>query len=161
MSTKPFQPDLNASFAQLDSSQATRLLKLGLAGPKRRVDPLLERLSSTAGKSWFAAVLKRPPFAGLPSPVDTLARGQGSLEQLVAFKDAAKQVVTTASGPDAELTGVAAYYLSIAAALAHHNSLISSVNRPELDAVLLDMAEVLPSPWAELVSKAALVKSSG
>lgn len=159
MNTNPLPSDVNASFAQLDSSQATRLLKLGLTGPKRRVDPLLDRLSSTAGKSWFAAVLKRPPFAGLGSPADALAKGDASLDQLVAFKDAAKKVVTTAGGPDAELTGVAAYYLAIAAALAHHNSLISSVNRLELDAVLLDMAEVLPSPWAELVSKAALVKS--
>lgn len=154
------QPDLNASFAKLDSSQATRLLKLGLSGPKRRVDPLLERLRSSAGKSWFAGMLKRPPFAGLGAPLAMLVEGQASLEQLVAFKDAAKQVVTTAGGADAELAGVAAYYLAIAAAITHHNSLISSVNRTELDTVLLDMAEVMPSPWSELASKAALAKTS-
>lgn len=159
MNTNHLPSDVNASFAQLDSSSATRLLKLGISGPKRRVDPLIERLRSTAGKAWFAGMLKRPPFAGLREPVEQLVQGRASLDEIVAFKDAGKQAVTTAPGADAELTGVAAYYLAIAAAMAHHNSLISSVNRPELDAVLLDLAEVLPSPWSELASRAALVKS--
>lgn len=151
-------PDVNASFAQLDSSQATRLLKLGISGPKRRVDPLIDRLRSSAGKAWFAGIFKKAPFATLADPVDRLAEGRATLDEIVAFKDAAKHAVTKATGSDTELAGVAAYYMAIAAALAHHGSLISSVNRPELDAVLLDLAEVLPSPWSELASRAALVK---
>lgn len=158
MNTNPLPSDVNASFAQLDSSQATRLLKLGISGPKRRVDPLIDRLRSSAGKSWFAGILKRPPFADLPDAVGQFVQGRASLDQIVAFKDAAKHAVTAAQGADAELAGIAAYYIAIAAAMAHHNSLISSVNRTELDAVLLDLAEVLPSPWSELASRAALAK---
>lgn len=158
MNTNPLPSDVNASFAQLDSSQATRLLKLGISGPKRRVDPLIDRLRSSAGKSWFAGILKRPPFADLPDAVGQLVQGRASLDEIVAFKDAAKHAVTAAQAADAELAGIAAYYIAIAAAMTHHNSLISSVNRTELDAVLLDLAEVLPSPWSELASRAALAK---
>ena len=52
MTTKPNDP--NASrFDDLQGDRATRMLRLGVVGPRRGVDDLIDRLRTPDGWAWW------------------------------------------------------------------------------------------------------------
>lgn len=137
-----------------------RLLKLGLTEPRRPIDDLIERLSRADGATWFQALCQRPPLSSLNalgSAGEGMIQGRASVAQLTELKEAGKQLLRE-PGPEARLTGMAAYFLAVGAALANHGALICSRPRAELDPVLLDLATVLPGPWSDMLCRATMRK---
>ncbi len=140
-------------YGGLDLEKSTRLLRLGLGGSGRPVDELALRLEAADGHRWFGELLERD--AVLRQLSAQIVSGNVDLGELNSLKEAAKTKLAAANDQDARLEGVAAYFLSLAAALVHCGTLISSHSAPDLAAVFVDLAAVTPSPWDEQLTRAA------
>lgn len=138
----------------LHDNAVTRLLELGLAQPRRPVDALIDRLGATDGPAWFDRFLSTGPLAQTGDPVGALIDGAIQLDQLEAIKGASKALLAGAIAEDDRLAGLAGYFLTIAAGLAHHGSNLSSRSLGDLHPVLMDLASVCPEPWAQLLASA-------
>ena len=136
---------------------ATQLLRLGLTGPRRPVDDLIDRLGEPDGANWLIEALDQGVLAGLGSAVGQLAEGEATVEQLAEIKERSQSQLRTGLDRDSRLAGIAGYFLTLAAGLRHHGHALSSRSRDDLDPVLLDLATVAPSPFSELLSDATLV----
>jgi hypothetical protein len=147
---------------------ASTLLRIGVAGPARPVDDLIARIEADDGHAWLlAALADAARLDGLtPATGDIehlLCLGHAGVAQLEQLKDRGKRLLKSASTGDQRLGGLAMYFFSIAAALAHHHALIgarqtSGERRPreELHDALLDLASVTPEPWSTLLADAAM-----
>lgn len=82
-----------------------------------------------------------------------LCRGELPLQRLIEVKEAGK-VAQSATSPDDRRGGTLDYFLAVASALAHHQTLISSRDRKDVNLVLIELATVLPEPWADLMCAA-------
>ena len=136
---------------------ATELLRLGLSGPRRPVDDLVDRLSEPDGAEWLIRALEDKALGGRGSAVEQLAEGRATIDQLAEVKDRSQRLLRTGPDQDTLLAGIAGYFFALAAALLHHGRALSSRSRDELDPVLLDLATVAPSPFSEMLSDATLV----
>ncbi len=150
-------PSTDPDFSDLSKDQVSSLLRLALEGRSRPVDDLIERLGNPDGPKWLVAIIDASPLWSYGVLVQQLVEGQGTREQLVAIKEESKRMVRRAEDRDSRLRAMWVYFATIAAALARYGSLISSRNRSELDAILLDLAEAAPPPWSQLLSSAILV----
>lgn len=152
---------MKKEFGEIGLQRATSLLQMGLAGTRRPVDELIERLSESDGTGWFRAAIKRGPFgvrvAASIKQSDKGAERVPDLETLIAAKQESKQLLHRAADKDAWLVGLASYLLAIASAAVHHKSVISATPAEELSGSLLDLATVAPEPWSDLLGRAALV----
>lgn len=143
----------------LDAGHVSHLLSLGIRGPRRPVDRLVDRLQERDGKAWLERSITSLPqqegylAAGLFSgPIADLKTG---LEALKALKAWCKR----RAGADSDsLEPLLGYFLCLGAALAHYGTLISAMPRREIDGVLLDLAVAMPEPWCELLCQATLRK---
>ncbi len=144
-------------FNDMGLHRATSLLQMVLAGTRRPVDDLIERLSETDGSAWFRAAIKRSPFGTRVAQSIKTSDAAPDLETLIAAKQDSKQVLHRAADRDAWLVGLAGYLLAIASAAVHHGAVISSTSSHELAGSLLDLATVAPEPWSDLLGRAALV----
>lgn len=159
MKERPSKTEKSSDRRDLDPKTTARLLELGLSGPRKPADDLLERLERKEGRRWFSdRVLAGISEGGFENP-DRLAPGEATLEELIALKDWSKGEVSGSSG-DRRLAGLAGYFLAVAAALVHYQKLICGRTRGELDPVLFDLATAVPSPWDDLFVKAARSSSS-
>ncbi len=129
----------------------SRLLKLGQS--PRPVDALIDRLSASDGHTWLGTNLERAFGAKCGPVTEKLTDPSTPVDELVMLKDLSKQHGRR-EGDDAGLTAMAAYFLSVAAAVAHHGVLISSRSQTELTSVLEDLAVVVEPPFRELLLKA-------
>ncbi len=151
MSTVPDQPC--GESRDLTDSQASQLLRMGISGPRRPVDDVIDRLGEPDGAEWFNALMATATgrSGGVRAFEDRL-----SVEELVAVKERAKTSVVEAVTKDEAAAATAAYFVAVAMALVHHGAMISSQPRDELTAVLADLAAAAAAPWAELLMEAAL-----
>ncbi len=141
---------------RLQGSTVTKLLQLGLAGPRRPVDALIDRLNASDGATWFSVALGRHPIKQIGDPVLTLVHGRADMTALERLKDASKRLLQDAISENDRLTGLAGYFLAVAAGVEHHARNISSRPPTELHGVLLDLAAVSPAPWSDLLAGAAM-----
>lgn len=152
----------SVSFVALtERAHVTRLLALGLRGPRRPVDRLIARLEAPDGSRWLDQTVERLD-SGSESPVRMLLTraqpgGQRGLEMLIALKDRCKKAASGSAPGEEPLEPMLGYFLAIGAALAHQGKLISSMPRRDVDGVLLDLACAMPEPWVELLCRATLV----
>jgi hypothetical protein len=142
---------------------AARLLQLGIRGPVRPVDRLIERLSHADKNAWVEDSLD-DLTRSIQQPVRDLLLGPGgsgggpaALDALKSMKDRCKRLAAKGKPGEEPLAPMLGYFFALASALAHHRTLVSSVPRGEIDGVLLDLACVLPDPWADLLCRATLV----
>jgi hypothetical protein len=149
----------DVSSTKLTSEQASTLLKLGLAGPRRPVDDLIDRLTKPDAADWLFAALEAGPVRGMGSPSSLLAHGKATLAQLESIKERSKAALKAGIDSDMRLAGIAGYFLALAAGLFHHHKLIGGRERTELNAVMLDLASVAPEPFSRLLSEAAFVRT--
>ena len=156
MSTMP-SSSTGEPFSNLGRAELSRFMQMGLIGPRRSVDELVDHLARDNAHTWLARMLKVRPIAAFGSPRQQLYKGCATLEQLTTIKQESKELRKRARDQDTRLCAILAYFLSIAAALVHHGALISSRTRGEIDPILLDLAEVMPRPWSNLLGRAALV----
>ena len=151
--------------SSISASQASVFLKLGITGPRRPVDDVIDHLRKDRTGQWLSSALQAGPMtavgsaAGGASAAELLASGKATLEQCSAIKEKSKKIVKNAISPQERLGGIAGYFISIAAGLRHHDVLLTTHDRDELAGILLDLAEVAPEPFATLLSEAALAHS--
>jgi len=153
MSTrKPEQPAEPSRF--LTANNATRLLKAGLARPRRPIDEVLERLGEPGGAEWLESAIAA--VTGISGAAWTAtAEGVPSLDELKAGKDRAKKALGKArTGPDVA-AATAAYFVTVSAAIARHGSTISSQPPNELAGPVAELAAVAPDSWAGMLREAA------
>lgn len=134
--------------------QATRLLSVGVVGPRRPVDDLIERLHREAGGAWFERVVDSALREAIGREGADLLAGRVSLDELGAAKEAAKRAMRSAIGRDEATGATAMYFAAIAGALAHHGECITSRGRDDLTVVLVDLAAAAPPPWRALLERA-------
>lgn len=144
-----------------EAALAARLLHLGIRGPVRPVDRLVERLRARDRQPWAEGVVAEIERAIQPGARDLLLSGrhggaEDPLDLLRRIKDRCKKQAARADPGKEPLEPMLGYFLAVGAALAHHNALISSVSRSEIDGVLLDLACELPDPWVDLLCRATL-----
>jgi hypothetical protein len=144
----------------LTVEKATVFLRLGLEGPRRPVDDLIDRLRRSSGGSWLNDALQAGPLKGQGSASELLIDGKATIAQLIAIKDRSKALVKEAVAGELRLAGIAGYFLSIAAGLQHHGKLITTRDHDQLAEILLDLAEAAPEPFKGLLSHAAVREPS-
>jgi len=138
----------------LEEHAVTRLLELGLAEPRRPVDALIDRLGAADGMAWFTRFLASGPLAETGDAESAILDGAAQLDQLGAIKERSKELLADAIAEDDRLAGLAGYFLTIAAGLAHHGANLSSRSLADLRPVLLDLASVCPEAWSRLLTRA-------
>lgn len=146
-------PESVSRFPAGDAETASRMLRLGIAGPPRPIDPLIDRLSRDDGSAWLGDALAGDSLSALAALVET-PHPAVSLDDLIAIKDASKAVATKAPTRDASLRIMVGYFFSIAAALALHDTNISSRTPDDLRPILIDLASVAPPAWSQLFERA-------
>ncbi|MBS0195891.1 MAG: hypothetical protein JSR77_03955 [Planctomycetes bacterium] len=143
-------------YEDITEVQATSLLRMGLPGPRKAADDLVDQLEATDSGRWLDSLLRRSPFDELSNAHIALLAGPADVSALNALKDRGKDIVKNPPTREAYLAGLAAYYAAIAAALVQHNQFITRQPRAELESVLQELASVAPGAWAELFTKAAM-----
>jgi hypothetical protein len=156
---RPTPPPLDASAA----ANSLRLLlnSASLGGDAKGSTPVVhlrQRLEQEDGAGWLEACLARPPFAPLADAARALIDGPVTLDELNALKERGKAGFAGSGARDERLASIAAYFLSIAAALKHHGRSITSQPLGELRTLLIDLAAAAAEPWSSLFSSAAFVE---
>ena len=144
-----------SDFSNLGASDASRLLELGLSGPKRPIDRLIDRLCQPDASLWLEKNLSSGPAGAFGDPVLYLVEGKATLDQLIAVKQTSKSLLGAGREDEATLAALTSYFFAVAAALVHHQTVICSRSREEANATLLDLAAVAAEPWATLLSDAS------
>jgi hypothetical protein len=138
----------------VETDQASRLLRVGLRGPSRPVDRLLDRLAEPDGKAWLAGVLSDGPLGLLASAVTQGDEAAITMDHLRSIKEIGKTSAIRADTRDATLRAMVGYFFSIGVALARFGTNISSRSAEELDSILMDLASVAPPDWSALFERA-------
>ncbi|MCA9309898.1 MAG: hypothetical protein KDA21_01760 [Phycisphaerales bacterium] len=141
----------------LSANAVSRLLPLGLSQPAGPVAALIERLALADGADWLAHTLAGGAFRDAGTSAAACAGGTATVAELRAVKESAKRAMGRSETHQEMLSATLAYFLSIGAALAHHNELLTSQPREQVDQALVDLADVLPDPWSGLLERAALI----
>lgn len=141
-----------------DRAHVSRLLALGLRGPRRPVDRLIARLELPGASEWVDGALRSLKCRSDSDPVGVreLLLDGGEIAAMRVLKDRCKKDASNGTEGEEALEPMLGYFLAIASGLAHHGELISTIPRGEIDAVLLDLASVMPEPWADLLCRATL-----
>ncbi len=149
-------PDTPAAAAQaaLSPMIVGRLLRMGMRAPARPSDKLIDRLAAADAHDWLAQSLASDRIAGAAS--HSIASGGWSISDLDALKNRCKALTLSEADAAARLGALAGYYLAIAAAIVHHQRLISSQPKAELASLFADLGSAAPEPWATLLGKAAV-----
>ncbi len=141
-------------FEKLKGKRLTSFLNLGFLAESRPVDELLKRLDEPDGVAWLERLMASSVVDGHGPTGELLAEESTSLDDLESMKDASKRLLKRAGTPDERLQAMVIYFLSIAAAVAHHGTAMTDRSRDELDPIYLDLAAALPEPWAGLAARA-------
>lgn len=151
------QPSTRISnVANLDARSTSMFLRLGLDGPRKPIDSLLERLRQAQGTGLFADLLRAGPAAELLAtdggdrPAKTV-----ELELLRRIKNDSVQLFRSYRDLNSHLAATATFFSAIATALALHGEKITSQPAEEIEGAFLDLAAVLAHPWDELFIAAA------
>jgi hypothetical protein len=145
-----------------DARTTSALLRAGRKGPMRPADELAARLEKADSNQWLQIALHSavPGIDAGASVEDMLCGGKADPSQLATLKDHGKRLLKNAMTDNERVTGLAAYFLAIAAALQHHGTLVGARNesgpREELQDVLLDLAASAQEPWSTMLGEAAL-----
>ena len=145
----------------LSANAVSRLLPLGLSQPAGPVADLIERLSEPDGLDWLMHTLEHGPMREAGTTAKACADGSATLDDLTRVKERAKRAMGRAETRQEMLSATLAYFLVIGSAMAHHNELLTSQSRDQVDQALVDLSDVLPTPWSELLQSAAMVTTTG
>ena len=142
--------------ANLDSPSVQQLLRVGLSEPRRPIDSLTERLDQSDGAAWLESALTRGPIGGVGDATALIIEGGATVEDLMAIKERSKLGYASAGNEDERRIVLLAYFLAVAAALLHHDRLITSQPRESVNEMLIDLGGSLPATWAAFAERAAL-----
>lgn len=145
---------MRSSSTAIGAEQASRMLRLGIHGPPRPIDRLLDRLAADDGAAWLSEALSDESTARLASLPSVGEEHDVTLEQLTAVKEACKSTALRTHAPDVSLRAMVGYFFSVAGALALFRTNISSRGNDELEPILIDLASVTPPDWSALFERA-------
>lgn len=146
--------DKGSAWTGLDEHSAKSLLAMALRASARPLDQLIERLTAEDGPRWLAAVSQNPALAELGVTYDALIDGEADLKMLESIKDLSKSAVARQTEDSSKLEPTYLYFMSLAAALAHHGEIISSQGRQEILDAFEELADALPHRERSLIDKA-------
>ncbi len=152
----PAEPPSPDGRSRLSDAEISRMLRLGISRTRRErpVDELLERLCMPGADAWIRDALGSASPLG-PSLQEELVDGKADLDRVKAIKDIGKSIYRKEKDDDVRLAGLAAYFAAIAAALAHHAALTTSIEPDKLEKVLPEISAVMPEPWKGLLERGA------
>lgn len=142
-------------FDDLQGDRATRMLRLGVVGPRRGVDDLIDRLRTTDGWAWWETCMAELGEGSAKDAAARLVNGEADLKFITAGKERHKATMGAGNPAPKRLTSMAVYYACISAALVHHKKLITGQSQELLSEALADLAASTPEPWSGLIGKAA------
>ena len=135
------------------AEDALRLLTKCVLTERRPVDELVDRLRADDAEAWFSHALD---LEGLTlAQQQELLNGGMSRNELLALKEASKTHVAEAFNSEQGLAALLVYCLSVASAQAHAGELPSSQPRELWDQTWVQIADVAPTKWRDLLLKAA------
>ncbi len=140
----------------LDQTALTRLMSLALAGPRRPVDALIQRLGASDGTEWLDRILQEDLPERERELIERATTRDASIDELRELKDLSKESLSAAKTENDRVCALFAYFTAIAGALVIHDEVITSRTPADLEPVLLDLAEALPAPHQDLVSEAGM-----
>ena len=149
--------DAGSKFNELHPERATRMLRLGVVGPRRGVDDLIDRLRTTDGWQWWETCMGELGEGSSKDAAARLVNGEADLKFLTAAKERHKSTMGSGNPAPKRLASMAAYYACIAAALVHHKKAITGQSPELLSEALADLAASTPEPWTGLIGKAAML----
>lgn len=147
-------PTTLGNLADFDGEQTARFLQLGLEGPKKPLDSLLERLRTINTDSYFPDLLAHGSQSSVHDLQRLLCQGGSSLEDYKALKETSVRLFREYRDLKTHLSATALYFTGIAAALAYHSRKITSQTAEELESAFLDLAATVPKPWVDLFIRA-------
>ncbi|MBX3375955.1 MAG: hypothetical protein KF678_02995 [Phycisphaeraceae bacterium] len=156
MSEKPKPATTNAD---LSPDLATRMLRLGMVGPRRGVDDVIDRLRTPDGWQWWEGCMSELGEGSAADAATRLVKGRADLAFITSAKELHKSRMAAGNPVPQRLASMAAYYACIAAALVHHKKAITGQSPELLSEALADLAASTPEPWSDLIGKAALTLS--
>jgi hypothetical protein len=144
---------------ELDRGRLSRLLGLGMARAVEPADRLARRLSRPDGAAWLERQLASGALSQSSAVLARLASGGASLDELRELKARANQQLEEGSDTawsDARLGSLAAYFLAVASALAHHGANITRQPPEKLAPLLERLAGAAPTAWRTLLEAAVV-----
>jgi hypothetical protein len=142
-------------FDDLQGDRATRMLRLGVVGPRRGVDDLIDRLRTPDGWQWWESCMGELGEGSAADAAKRLVNGEADMKFITAGKERHKATMGAGNPPPKRLASMALYYVCISAAVVHHDKLITGQSAELLGEALADLAASTPEPWSDLIGKAA------
>jgi hypothetical protein len=142
-------------FDDLQGDRATRMLRLGVVGPRRGVDDLIDRLRTPDGWQWWETCMGELGEGSAKDAAARLVNGEADLKFITAGKERHKSTMGAGHSAPTRLASMALYYVCVSAAVVHHARLITGQNPELLSEALADLAASTPEPWSDLIGKAA------
>jgi len=150
------KPKPTTTHADVSPDRATRMLRLGVVGPRRGVDDVIDRLRTPDGWQWWEACMSELGEGSAADAASRLINGRADLAFITSAKELHKSRMAAGNPVPQRLASMAAYYACIAAALVHHKKAITGQSPELLSEALADLAASAPEPWSDLIGKASL-----
>lgn len=141
---------------EITPDRATRMLRLGMTGPRRGVDDVIDRLRTPDGWKWWESCMSELGEGSAKDAAARLVEGKADLKALTTAKELHKTRMSSGNPVPQRLASMAAYYACIAAAQCHYKKPITNQNPALLGEALADLAASTPDPWSDLFGKAAM-----
>jgi hypothetical protein len=138
-------------FSDMTNGMADTLLKRALVGMVPPIEELVAHLRAHGGAESLGKLVCAGLDATIPDAANRLITDVVSPGELAAAKAKAK---SKAAGAEQRLPWTFAYFASLAGALVHHRTLMSSQSPERLSAALKALAAAAPPPWSEFFSEA-------
>ncbi len=148
--------DKKRPFEDLGGDRATKMLRLGVVGPRRGVDDLIDRLRTPDGWAWWETCMGELGEGSAKEAANRLVLGKGDLNFISSSKERHKAKMGSGNPAPVRLAAMASYYVCVAAALVHHKKTITGQDSDLLSEALADLAASVPEPWADMLGKASI-----
>ena len=133
-------------FDPLSPSRTAHLLGLALSQRERPIDRVIARLREPDGATWVEQAIETVGRE-MSMPLRAMLLDGAPLEQLRIAKESVKRQSKTAEA-EQKMAGTLAYFLLIATAMARHGKIISAQPTAQVRAVLVGLADCVPTQYA-------------
>ncbi len=140
----------------LEQETLSTLLRMGLEGPRRPVDDLIDRIAQRDGHAWLERMIRHEIPACERRIIQRVLLRQAHLDEVHDLKAMAKERLAQVRTSQERATALLSYFIAIGGGLAQFHLSITSRGAGDLVPALLDLAEVMPEREASLFADAAL-----
>ncbi len=140
----------------LEPETLSTLLRMGLEGPRRPVDDLIDRIAQPDGHAWLDRMIRHDLPLGERRIIPRVLHRQAQLDEVHELKAMAKERLAQVRTSQDRVSALLSYFVAIAGGLAQFHLSITSRGADDLVPALLDLAEAMPDRMAGLFADAAL-----